>query len=136
MVDLDHFKKVNDTYGHLAGDEVLREMSRRVQSCLRKYDVFGRYGGEEFLVILPDTDDKISRTVAERIRCELFKSPFVAGEHEMSITASFGVACCQDPAEGVNSALQRTDDALYQAKAEGRNRVIVARAESVDQDGP
>jgi diguanylate cyclase (GGDEF)-like protein len=135
MVDLDHFKKVNDTYGHLAGDEVLREMSRRVQSCLRKYDVFGRYGGEEFLVILPDTDDKVSRTVAERIRCELFKSPFVAGEHEMSITASFGVACCQDPAEGVNSALQRTDDALYQAKAEGRNRVIVARSEPVDQDG-
>jgi diguanylate cyclase (GGDEF)-like protein len=135
MVDLDHFKKVNDTYGHLAGDEVLREMSRRVQSCLRKYDVFGRYGGEEFLVILPDTDDKGSRAIAERIRSELVSLPFVAGEHEMPITASFGVACCQDPAEGVNSALQRADDALYQAKAEGRNRVIGARAEPVDREG-
>lgn len=135
MVDLDHFKKVNDTYGHLAGDEVLREMSRRVQSCLRKYEIFGRYGGEEFLIILPDTDDKGSRAVAERIRCELIKSPFVAGEDEIPITASFGVTCCQDPAEGVNSALQRADDALYQAKAEGRNRIICARAEPVDRDG-
>lgn len=124
MVDLDHFKKVNDTYGHLAGDEVLRVMSKRVQSCLREYDIFGRYGGEEFLVIVPDCDFPGSVEAAERIRHELIKAPVVVGEQSLPITASFGVTCCLDPAEGVNAALQRADEALYQAKDEGRNRVV------------
>ncbi len=124
MIDLDHFKNVNDTYGHQTGDEVLREMSRRVESCLREYDVFGRYGGEEFLVVVPDGDFSGAMVVAERIRFELTKAPFICGAHSLPITASFGVTCCHDPAEGINAALQRADDALYQAKDDGRNRVV------------
>lgn len=124
MIDLDYFKKVNDTYGHLTGDDVLREMSKRVEACLREYDVFGRYGGEEFLVVAPDVNFKSAMVVAERISFELVKAPFDCGEHQVPITASFGVTCCQDPSEGLNAALQRADEALYQAKEEGRNRVV------------
>ncbi len=124
MIDLDYFKKVNDTYGHQAGDEVLREMSRRVLNCLREYDVFGRYGGEEFLVIIPDGDFKDTIIAAERIRYDLNKTPFVCGEHKLPITASFGVTSSQNPAEGINAVLQRADEALYKAKDEGRNRVV------------
>jgi diguanylate cyclase (GGDEF)-like protein len=125
MIDLDHFKKVNDTYGHLVGDEVLREMSSRVRSCLREYDIFGRYGGEEFLVLIPDGDYKGTKAAAERIRYELIKAPFACGGHKLPITASFGVTCCNDPSEGINAALQRADEALYLAKDLGRDRVVV-----------
>lgn len=124
MIDLDHFKKVNDTYGHRAGDDVLCEMSKRVQKCLREYDVFGRYGGEEFLVVTPDADYQTTMVVAERIRSELTKAPFATAEHKLPISASFGVTCCRDAAEGVNAALQRADEALYQAKDQGRNCVV------------
>jgi diguanylate cyclase (GGDEF)-like protein len=124
MIDLDHFKKVNDTYGHQTGDKVLREMTIRVTNCLREYDVFGRYGGEEFLVIVPDGDFKSAIALAERIRHELIKSPFVCGDHKLPITASFGVTSCQDPTEAINVALQRADEALYKAKEEGRNLVV------------
>ncbi len=124
MIDLDRFKKVNDTYGHQTGDEVLREMTRRVESCLREYDVFGRYGGEEFLVVVPDGDFESAMVVAERIRFELTKAPFLCGEHKLPITASFGVTCCANPDEGINAALQRADEALYEAKDQGRNRVV------------
>ena len=124
MIDLDHFKNVNDTYGHQAGDDVLREMATRVKNCLREYDVFGRYGGEEFLVITPDTEFQGTMVIAERIRFELTKTPFISGTQKLSVTASFGVTCFHDSSEGVSTALQRADEALYQAKDEGRNRVI------------
>lgn len=124
MIDLDHFKKVNDTYGHQIGDEVLQEMTKRVNVCLREYDVLGRYGGEEFLVIIPEGDFKNSMVVAERIRFELTEAPFDCGGHKLPITASFGVTCCNDTAEGINSALRRADGALYEAKNKGRNRVV------------
>lgn len=124
LIDLDYFKKINDTYGHQAGDEVLRVISKRVQDCLREYDVFGRYGGEEFLVLVPDGHFKGAMVTAERIRHELIKAPFDYGTDKLAITASFGVTCCKDPGEGVAGALQRADQALYQAKAEGRDRIV------------
>ena len=124
MIDLDHFKSVNDTYGHQAGDEVLREMTKRTRACLREYDIFGRYGGEEFLVIVPEGDFSAAMVAAERIRVEINRLPFVCGEHKLPITASFGVTCSNDPHEGINIALQRADEALYQAKEEGRDRVV------------
>ncbi len=124
MIDLDHFKRVNDNYGHQAGDEVLREMSKRVRNCLREYDIFGRYGGEEFLVMVPDGNLKSTLVVAERIRHELIKSPFIVAEHQLAVTASFGVTCCYDPAEGISAALERADVALYQAKDNGRDQVV------------
>ncbi len=123
MIDLDHFKKINDSYGHQVGDVVLCEMSKRVNSCLREYDIFGRYGGEEFLVIVPDGDLKGTMATAHRIRHELIKSPTIIGSHRLEITASFGVSCCDDAKEAFMVCLQRADDALYRAKADGRNRV-------------
>lgn len=124
MVDLDHFKLVNDTYGHLAGDEVLREMTRRVSTCLREYDTFGRYGGEEFLILIPDCVCEGAVVAAERIRHCLEHTPFMVEGAELKVTASLGVTCCQDPSEGFNCAMQRADTALYKAKAAGRNRAV------------
>ncbi len=124
MIDLDFFKKVNDTHGHQAGDDVLREMSQRVTNCLRDYDIFGRYGGEEFLIIIPDADFKGAMVVAERARHELVKAPFALGDLKLPITASFGVTSCNDPSEGLDGALQRADEALYLAKEMGRDRVV------------
>ena len=123
LIDLDHFKKINHNYGHLAGDEVLREMSRRVRKCLREYDIFGRYGGEEFLVVVPDGNLAGAMVVAERIRGAMNRAPFQVEGREIEVTASLGVTCCFDPAEGLDAALDRADIALYQAKKMGRNRV-------------
>lgn len=124
MIDLDHFKNINDNYGHLAGDEILREMSRRAVGCLREYDVFGRYGGEEFLAIIPDSDFAGTTATADRIIHALLQKPFCFQQQQILVTASFGVTVCSDPDEGLNAALHRADEALYQAKAEGRNRVV------------
>jgi len=124
MIDLDHFKTVNDTYGHQIGDEVLREMTTRVTSCLREYDIFGRYGGEEFLMFVPDSDLKSVNAAAERIRHGLNASFFTCGDNNLQITASFGVTSCRDFTEPLNVILQRVDEALYKAKEEGRNRVV------------
>jgi diguanylate cyclase (GGDEF)-like protein len=123
ILDLDHFKKINDTYGHLVGDEVLRELPRRVKNCLRQYDIFGRFGGEEFLALVPSSPYEGTLIVAERIRRCLNDHPFVIDELELQISASLGVSCCEDPEEGINSALRRADEALYHAKETGRNRV-------------
>lgn len=129
MLDLDHFKLVNDTYGHLCGDEVLREMTQRVCSSLREYDTYGRYGGEEFLLLIPDCEFEGAMLAAERILLSLSASPFIFNQHALQITASLGVTCCYDPKEGFDAALQRADDALYHAKDSGRNRVSGFRAE-------
>jgi len=123
MIDLDYFKEVNDNYGHQAGDEVLRETVWRVRHCLRDYDLFGRFGGEEFLVVTPDSSEESAEMLAERIRREVISAPFRIGKDQLSITASFGVTCCCNPEEGLNAVLQRADQALYLAKERGRNRV-------------
>jgi len=128
MMDIDHFKKINDTYGHQVGDEVLLEVSRRVTASLREYDTFGRYGGEEFLVLIPNCECDEALNSAERIRRSVADTPIKIGKNTLHITASFGVTCCQDSAEGFDMALQRADDALYQAKHAGRNKTVSLEA--------
>jgi two-component system cell cycle response regulator len=127
MVDLDHFKEVNDTYGHLFGDEVLRTVARVLAAEARSSDVAARYGGEEFVIVLPETGLQGSQILAERVREEIARLRFQAPDGTtFSMTASIGLACY--PAQGINdvdSLLARADEALYRAKAAGRNRVVV-----------
>ena len=124
LADLDHFKSVNDTYGHLAGDEVLKESARRMRSCVRTYDFVGRYGGEEFLIAVPSSDRPCAIALAERIRLTLASQPVRFDHRDIPITASFGVAICghEHPSE-LPVLLRLADEALYRAKARGRNRV-------------
>ncbi|MCL6612760.1 MAG: GGDEF domain-containing protein [Peptococcaceae bacterium] len=122
MADIDHFKKVNDTYGHDAGDHVLRQFAETVRASVRPGDFFGRYGGEEFMVICNAGLDEAAE-IAERVREAVEKTPVrVPGGGTVSITASFGVAR-QMPGEDAASVVRRADSALYRAKQEGRNRV-------------
>ncbi|MBI3202135.1 MAG: GGDEF domain-containing protein [Myxococcales bacterium] len=125
--DVDHFKRVNDTYGHDVGDRVLRHVARLATACCRREDLAGRAGGEEFLVVLPATDEAQAAVVAERLRARLAATPVRGTEHR--VTASFGVAE-RAPGEALDSLLQRADRALYAAKDGGRNRV--ARVSALD----
>ena len=124
MIDIDHFKSINDNHGHLGGDEVLREASRRLKACLRTYDVIGRYGGEEFLVVLPQTDLASAGLVAERMRLAIRETPFDVEGKTIQVTASFGAAQSEDADEDVEKVLRRADDGLYRAKEGGRDRVV------------
>lgn len=126
MIDLDHFKRVNDTYGHLVGDDVLRDVAKLLVDTIRVSDIVARYGGEEFLVLLPETDDAGAESFADRIRAAVEEHDFTDnGEHpQLRLTASIGVAMY--PAariESVEDLFARSDAALYRAKADGRNRV-------------
>jgi len=122
MVDLDRFKHVNDTYGHLSGDAVLCEAVTRMSAVSRCYDGLGRYGGEEFLVVLPWCDLRAALQQAERLRHAIGSTPFALGDQRLPVTCSIGAAC----AEGVTAEtlIRYADEALYQAKAQGRNRVV------------
>lgn len=122
MLDLDHFKKINDSYGHLAGDAVLREVTSRVLRVIRSYDFLGRYGGEEFLVVLPACDRAQAEQSAERIRLAVASSPVFAGTEEIQVTTSIGVTSVSVNASD-KEILAVADAALYQAKSSGRNRV-------------
>ena len=128
MADIDHFKRVNDTYGHQAGDLILINFVSSVRKGLRKnVDWIARYGGEEFLMVLPETDLKSAVLTAERLREIVSKSVTEYGKHVISITASFGVAgyepSSKNPEIPYEAIINRADSALYQAKNEGRNRV-------------
>ena len=123
MIDIDHFKKVNDTCGHLAGDEVLKEVARRLSMSVRPYDVIGRYGGEEFVVMLPDTPVEQCLVVAERIRKNIRTEAIEAAGEKLFITASLGVTCSGGADASLTDVLKRADAAMYQAKADGRDRV-------------
>ena len=133
MLDIDHFKRVNDDYGHAAGDDVLRELTQQIESQIRATDVAARYGGEEFLILLPDTDAGAGRQLAERIRCAIADAPFVLGDGvQIPVSVSIGVASVS-PERGENdlktagdALIARADVALYRAKSEGRNRVSVS----------
>lgn len=125
LVDLDHFKLVNDRFGHQAGDDVLRQFSARALAHLRDVDVAGRLGGEEFAVVVPETNAAGAAAAAERLRRSLAALPLPAGAESALVTASFGVAE-RLPGEGGSDLLRRADAALYQAKREGRNRVVIA----------
>jgi diguanylate cyclase (GGDEF)-like protein len=124
MLDIDHFKHVNDTYGHSAGDAVLRAVVQRVLSVMRPYDTFGRFGGEEFLVIVPGLTPEELRDVLERVREAIARSPIVVDAHELSVTASLGGATRDK--DTADALIARADDALYAAKDQGRDRVVMA----------
>jgi diguanylate cyclase (GGDEF)-like protein len=124
MMDLDHFKSVNDSYGHLTGDKVLKSFARYLMAHVRPYDKVFRYGGEEFLICLPDSDMETGLDIVRRLNEELASLPFEAeGKGTFHVTVSFGLA----PLDGqlpVEQSIDRADKALYAAKAQGRNRVV------------
>jgi diguanylate cyclase (GGDEF)-like protein len=128
-IDIDHFKQINDSYGHQSGDEVLREVASRIKVELRLSDTLGRFGGEEFVALLPDTQPADAANVAERIRVGIAERPFMLGGKSRQVTASIGIATLSgaDPDQSAESAghrlIARADQALYQAKEGGRNRV-------------
>ncbi len=131
MADLDAFKAVNDTYGHLAGDAVLQEAARRLMATVRSYDFVGRYGGEEFLIILPGCSPSDLLASAERLRRIIADRPIETSAGAIAITLSLGCVSAQPEGEGIQSGtalLRSADTALYAAKAGGRNRVQVAPA--------
>ncbi|WP_370233258.1 PleD family two-component system response regulator [Hyphomonas sp.] len=125
MADIDHFKSVNDTYGHDAGDEVLQEVAKRLKTNSRVMDVVCRPGGEEFMVIMPETPGGLACAAAERIRLAVAASPFkiYGGAKEITITLSAGVSTVNGPSDTIADLTKRADTALYQAKSAGRNRV-------------
>ena len=124
MVDLDHFKHVNDTYGHLAGDAVLRETAGRMQAVVRSYDLVGRFGGEEFLIVLPGTSGANASQLAERLRTAVAHDPVGHDVLRIPVTASFGIGASGTALSGDPQTLIRlADEALYRAKEKGRNRI-------------
>src|SRR6185369_15445540 len=126
IMDIDHFKKVNDTYGHLQGDAVLQRVALNLQKELRSYDIAARYGGEEFIAVLPDATLKESIFVAERIRMSIHDIKFDGELSPLSITASLGVASFSaQNCNNVDGFIKLADDALYLAKSKGRNRVEI-----------
>ena len=130
LIDIDHFKQINDNYGHDAGDEVLREFALRVASSVRAIDLPCRYGGEEFVVIMPDTPIEGAEIVAERIRGHVSGTPFrVSGSEEtLTVTISIGVAATLGEEDTPEALLKRADQGVYEAKAAGRNKVVAKAA--------
>ena len=130
MADIDFFKKINDSHGHLAGDVVLRSTAVKMHSLMRSYDFIGRYGGEEFLVILPDCNLEYAAAFAERLRISVSSDSIDTPEGRIPVTLSFGVAASsKDRLKDVYSLVNAADKALYWAKENGRNRVELAPAE-------
>jgi two-component system, cell cycle response regulator len=134
LFDIDHFKRVNDTYGHAAGDDVLRELAARATNTVRSVDLVARLGGEEFVVVMPETGPAIANAVAERLRQAVANEPFAirASDDRLPITVSIGVASAAAAGDDRDRLLTRADDALYRAKADGRNRIV---SRSPDLDG-
>lgn len=130
ITDLDRFKSINDTHGHDGGDDVLREFAQRLRKNIRGIDLVCRYGGEEFVVVMPDTDGPVAEKVAERIRAEIERIPFAIGKDgtAIGVTISVGVSSMQQPTDTVEALVKRADVALYEAKASGRNRVVANAA--------
>jgi two-component system, cell cycle response regulator len=125
VLDIDYFKSINDTHGHDAGDEVLREFALRIRKSIRGIDLACRYGGEEFVVVMPETDVGVATMVAERLRRRIASEPFAIqqGARAVQVTISIGIAGVTD-GESAASAIKRADQALYRAKRDGRNRVV------------
>ena len=132
FIDIDHFKNINDTYGHACGDIILKSVAQTIRGLLRKYDVFARYGGEEFLTLLPETDLEGARVVAERFRRQIEKMTVRYADFTIKITITLGVAKFDDRL-GADRSIQMADKALYQGKEGGRNRVIVWKPEWVTE---
>src|SRR5262249_28839095 len=132
LFDIDHFKQVNDRWGHPAGDEVLRELAGRAMRQVRSVDLVGRLGGEEFVVVMPETSLSGAIVVAERFRAAVASDPFVLRDNgeQLSVTVSVGIAVTGEHEDSLEGLLKRADDALYAAKKSGRNRVIAATGQS------
>jgi two-component system cell cycle response regulator len=131
LIDIDHFKRINDTYGHICGDAVLKEVAQRMKLSVRPYDTVGRYGGEEFLIVVSSSDEQGTMSLAERVRFALESRPIETDAGEVSVTVSCGVAVSNGKGMDPQSLLRLADEALYRAKQQGRNRselAIVASA--------
>ncbi|MGE3773212.1 MAG: sensor domain-containing diguanylate cyclase [Gammaproteobacteria bacterium] len=129
MVDLDNFKDINDSYGHLTGDRVLRTAAERMIEAVRPYDAVGRYGGEEFLIVLVEREASRVASIAERVRANIAQRPVSMDRRTISMSASVGVACSETALgpQDIHQLLQRADEALYSAKRNGRNQVVFAQ---------
>ena len=119
MIDIDHFKNVNDQYGHLTGDEILKKVSVLLGNAIRIYDILGRFGGEEFLIVLPDTDFENIRSLAERIRLNIRENAI----ENINLTISLGISSLRVEDESIDAMVKRADEGLYKAKYKGRDRV-------------
>lgn len=130
ILDIDYFKSINDTFGHDAGDDVLREFADRLKKSIRGIDLACRYGGEEFVVVMPDTDLGVAALVGERIRRRIASEPFPVGQgaRQVEVTISVGIAARMGPQDNASQILKRADEALYRAKRDGRNRVAADAA--------
>lgn len=130
VLDIDFFKAINDTYGHDAGDDVLREFAIRIRKSIRGIDLACRYGGEEFVIVMPETDMAVAATVAERLRRRIATEPFPIdrGHRQIDVTISIGLAGLESADDTAASVLKRADQALYRAKRDGRNRVVADAA--------
>jgi two-component system cell cycle response regulator len=126
LLDIDYFKSINDSYGHDAGDDVLREFALRVRKCIRNIDLACRYGGEEFVLVMPETDMAVATMVAERLRRRIAGEAFTiqGGARSIEVTISIGLAGATGTDDTAAAILKRADQALYQAKRDGRNRVV------------
>ena len=127
MLDLDHFKQINDQYGHLIGDHVLQEFAKRCKNSVREIDLVGRYGGEELIILMPETDRPTSLDVAERLRHSIACTPIQVFDKEISVTASIGVATQDENTSDLETLIARADQAMYIAKHKGRNRVAISK---------
>jgi diguanylate cyclase (GGDEF)-like protein len=127
MLDLDYFKRVNDEYGHLIGDQVLQEFARRCARSVREVDLVGRYGGEELIILLPETDRRTSIQVAERLRTTIAATPIRVFGREILATVSIGVATQDENTMDLETLIARADQAMYMAKHKGRNRVAMSK---------
>jgi two-component system cell cycle response regulator len=126
VLDIDYFKAINDGHGHDAGDDVLREFSLRIRKCIRNIDLACRYGGEEFVVVMPETDIAVAAMVAERLRRRIATEAFAIqqGSKNLDVTISIGIAALNGADDNAAAILKRADTALYRAKRDGRNRVV------------
>lgn len=128
MLDIDHFKKINDSWGHSFGDTVLARVADVIRQTVRKADIAARYGGEEIVVLLPNTDMRAARIVAEKIRSDIETTVLMFEQEAIHVTVSVGIACSHEPSADFKHVLEAADKALYRAKAAGRNRVELAEA--------
>ncbi|MFT3708929.1 MAG: GGDEF domain-containing protein [Archangium sp.] len=124
LIDIDHFKKINDTWGHLAGDAVLKDVARTVRTRTRREDVLARYGGEEFALLLPEIDLKGASLLAEKVRKLVEKHTFTFDGEDIDVTLSAGVSTVQKKGEDAQELIRKADEKLYEAKSAGRNRVV------------
>ncbi len=123
MIDIDHFKNINDTYGHLVGDEILRSLAECLKVHTRQYDIVGRYGGEEFLIVLLNTDFNELLKRAEALLKAVRETPFKVGSSSCNVTVSIGISCLTKNDDDINAVIKRADEGLYKAKDSGRDRV-------------